>query len=137
MPDVFSKEERSRIMRLVKGTGNLSTEKKLIEIFKDNSIKGWRRHYNVAGKPDFVFLKQKIAVFADGCFWHGHTCRNINPKQNANYWRKKQQRTILRDRLVTKQFKCRGWVVVRFWECKIQKGKIPLNPLKKQLLIER
>ena len=70
MSDVFNKEKRSDIMRQVKSKKNKSTELRLIEIFKQNGIKGWKRNYPVKGHPDFVFLKQKIAIFVDGCKWN-------------------------------------------------------------------
>ncbi|MFN4081845.1 MAG: very short patch repair endonuclease, partial [Saprospiraceae bacterium] len=66
--DVFSPEKRSSIMRGVKAARNSSTELRLIALFKARGIKGWRRNYPAVGKPDFVFLRQKIAVFTDGCF---------------------------------------------------------------------
>ena len=56
MADVFSKSERSKIMQRVKSSGNKSTEEKLIQYFDEKHITGWRRHYNVKGHPDFVFL---------------------------------------------------------------------------------
>ncbi|MBN9352412.1 MAG: DNA mismatch endonuclease Vsr [Chitinophagaceae bacterium] len=133
MADTFSKEERSAIMRKVKSKANKSTEQKLIDIFKANGITGWRRNYNVKGKPDFVFPKLKIAVFTDGCFWHGHHCRNITPKQNAEYWNNKRQRNINRDKAVTQLFEQRGWTVLRFWECDIKRGTLDLNRLTGQL----
>lgn len=129
MADTFSKAERSAIMQKVKSKGNKSTEQKLIELFKQQDIKGWRRHYPVTGKPDLVFLDKKIAIFADGCFWHGHHCRNITPKQNQTYWDKKQHRNIQRDKDITLHFKNRGWTVLRFWECDIKKGNIDLMTL--------
>jgi DNA mismatch endonuclease, patch repair protein len=126
MADTFSKVERSAVMQKVKSKGNKSTEQKLINLFKENGIKGWRRNYPVVGKPDFVFLKQKVAVFADGCFWHGHHCRNITPQQNSEYWNKKRERNILRDETVTKLLVQRGWKVLRFWECAIKSNDINL-----------
>src|SRR5438128_705400 len=104
MADTFSKDERRAVMQKVKSKGNKSTEQKLIEIFKQHGITGWRHNYPVIGKPDFVFLAKKIAVFADGCFWHGHHCRNITPKQNQDYWDKKRQRNIQRDKTITLHF---------------------------------
>lgn len=68
MADIFDKEKRSAIMRQIKSKGNKSTELRLIAVFKKNKITGWRRHYPVKGHPDFVFPKEKIAVFVDGCF---------------------------------------------------------------------
>ena len=127
MADTFSKEERSTIMKKVKSSGNKTTEHSLINIFKQYRITGWRRSYPVIGKPDFVFPVKKIAVFADGCFWHGHNCRNVIPKQNQAYWDKKRQRNIDRDKIITKLFERRGWTVLRFWECEIKKDNINLN----------
>ena len=76
MADTFTDEERSKIMWQVKSGGNKSTELKLINLFKGYRIKGWRRNYKIYGKPDFVSPKKKVAIFVDGCFWHGHNCRN-------------------------------------------------------------
>lgn len=121
MADVFNKEKRSHIMRQIKSRNNKSTELKLIKWFKANGIKGWRRGYPVKGKPDFVFPKLRIAVFADGCFWHGHDCRNTRPAQNKDYWTAKRERNIKRDTAVSEYLSNRGWVVVRVWECEIKK----------------
>ncbi len=79
MPETFTKEQRSQIMQQVKSSRNKSTELKLIQFFKANKINGWRRNYKLFGKPDFVFTKSKTAIFVDGCFWHGHDCRNTTP----------------------------------------------------------
>ncbi|MDD2921779.1 MAG: very short patch repair endonuclease [Anaerolineales bacterium] len=124
MTDVFSKQERSKVMRAVKSKGNRSTEIKLIEIFKSRRITGWRRNYKLAGHPDFVFPQQRIALFADGCFWHGHKCRNLTPSDHAEYWREKIKRNKARDRAVTKELTQKNWKVVRIWECEIKKGDL-------------
>ncbi|HRE52162.1 MAG TPA: very short patch repair endonuclease, partial [Flavitalea sp.] len=121
MADVFTKEQRSEIMRKVKSDRNKSTELRVIAFFRSNSIKGWRRNYKLFGKPDFVFLKIKTAVFVDGCFWHGHDCRNTRPQTNQDYWQKKIARNRERDKAVTKTLKLRGWRVIRVWECAIDK----------------
>jgi DNA mismatch endonuclease, patch repair protein len=129
MGDTFSKKERSAIMQKVKSKGNKSTEQNLIEIFKKQGVKGWRRNYPVIGKPDFVFLENRVAIFADGCFWHGHNCRNITPKQNRAYWSRKLKRNIQRDKNITARLENRGWAVLRFRECSIKCGDINLLPL--------
>lgn len=121
MSDVFNKDKRSEIMSAVRSKKNKSTELKLIEIFKENNIKGWRRNYPVKGHPDFIFLEKKIAVFVDGCFWHGHDCRNTRPSDNADYWTKKRERNIRHDKEITALFERRGWTVIRIWECELKK----------------
>jgi len=118
--DVFTKNIRSEIMRAVKSKGNKSTELRLISIFKQNRITGWRRNYPLFGNPDFVFLKERVAIFIDGCFWHCHGCRNTMPKGNADYWKKKFQRNRKRDALVTKTLKAKKWKVLRIWECELK-----------------
>ncbi len=126
MADVFSKEDRSGIMRKVKSAGNKSTEIKLIMFFKDHHITGWRRHYDVKGHPDFVFMNLRIAIFVDGCFWHGHDCRNTRPAVNVEYWEKKRRRNVEHDREVTAMFEQRGWMVIRIWECELKKRNIEI-----------
>ena len=121
MADVFDKDKRSYIMSKVRSSGNKSTELKLIAIFDEYNIKGWRRNYQVKGHPDFVFKKQRIAIFVDGCFWHGHDCRNLTPSDNSEYWEKKRQRNKVHDIDITSKFEHRGWIVIRIWECELKK----------------
>lgn len=121
MSDIFSSEKRSSIMSKVRSKGNKSTELKLIQYFKENDIHGWKRGYNVKGHPDFVFLDKKIAIFVDGCFWHGHDCRNTRPSDNQEFWQKKRERNMKHDQEITALFESRGWTVFRIWECELKK----------------
>jgi DNA mismatch endonuclease (patch repair protein) len=123
MTDVYDTQKRSDVMRRVKSKNNKSTEIKMLAFFKDNKIKGWRRNYKVYGKPDFVFPKKKVAIFVDGCFWHGHDCRNTRPKQNEDYWTKKISKNMIRDIEVTQRLEKLGWTVIRIWECELAKKK--------------
>ena len=108
-------------MRSVKSKMNKSTELRLIEIFRQDDIKGWKRNYPVKGHPDFVFLDKKIAIFVDGCFWHGHDCRNTRPAENREYWSMKREKNIRHDQDVAATFESRGWKVFRIWECELKK----------------
>lgn len=130
MADTFTKTERSEIMRKVKSNHNKSTELKLIQFFKENRIKGWRRNFKLFGKPDFVFPKQRLAIFLDGCFWHGHDCRNTKPKDNAEYWQTKIARNQQRDKNVTETLTNKNWKVVRIWECELKDKNKLKNRLK-------
>lgn len=76
------------------------------------------------GHPDFVLLDQKIAVFVDGCFWHGHDCRNTRPADHQEYWQRKRERNIQHDHEITVRFEARGWTVIRIWECELKKKNI-------------
>lgn len=71
MADVFTKAERSKVMAAVRSRGNRDTELKLAAILRAHGITGWRRQQPMRGKPDFVFRREQLAVFVDGCFWHG------------------------------------------------------------------
>jgi DNA mismatch endonuclease, patch repair protein len=125
MPDVYNNIMRSAVMSKVRSKGNKSTELRLIDILHSQGIIGWRRNYPVKGHPDFVFPKRRIAIFVDGCFWHGHDCRNTRPKENSDFWSVKRERNIARDRAVTTAFQQRGWTVLRIWECELKKKNLP------------
>jgi len=121
MADTVSPEERSKIMAKVKSRGNKSTELKLIKLFKKYGIKGWRRNYPSFGKPDFVFPKSRLAIFIDGCFWHGCKEHCRIPESNSDYWISKIDRNIKRDSLVNSELKKRRWCVLRIWEHELRK----------------
>jgi DNA mismatch endonuclease (patch repair protein) len=123
--DTFSKKERSAIMRAVKSDHNLSTELNLINLFHKYKIREWRRHQNIFGKPDFYFPKLKIALFADGCFWHGCRCKKLKPVTNKKYWSNKIKNNIKRDKMVNSELNRKGYVVIRIKECSIKKGVLP------------
>ena len=109
MADVFSKEKRSKVMKAIKSKNTKSTELKLIAIFKELHIIGWRRTYKLMGKPDFVFPKKRVAVFVDGCFWHGHDCRNVTPSTNTEFWSAKLSTNKLRDEIVTESLQKKNY----------------------------
>lgn len=119
--DTFSQRKRSWIMAQVKSTGNRSTEKNLLQVLREQKITGWRRFYPLFGKPDFVFPKKRVALFVDGCFWHGHPRKCRVPKANRQYWIKKIARNVARDKLVTRNLSKKGWNVIRIWEDSIRK----------------
>lgn len=114
--DTVSRERRAQIMRRITSKGNGSTELAFIKLLRIAKITGWRRNYSLYGRPDFVFTKQKIAVFIDGCFWHGCPKHCRMPLTNRNYWEGKISRNVKRDKSVVKHLKGKGWNVIRFWE---------------------
>ncbi|HEY6871322.1 MAG TPA: very short patch repair endonuclease [Geobacteraceae bacterium] len=114
--DIVNPQERSRIMGNIRARGNKSTELKLIKLFKKNGLTGWKRNYPVKGKPDFVFLPQRVAIFVDGCFWHGCEEHCHIPSSNQSYWLAKINRNKERDIAITTAFQNRNWKVIRIWE---------------------
>lgn len=114
-------------MSRIRGHGNKDTELALIKFFRRHQITGWRRKQAVFGKPDFVFLKLRLAVFVDGCFWHGCPIHASLPRNNAEFWKKKLAANKTRDRLVTRVLGLHGWKVLRIWEHEIkQSNELPL-----------
>lgn len=108
---------RSRTMRSVRATGNASTELKMVALLRKAGLSGWRRHLALPGKPDFAWPASRVALFVDGCFWHGCPhCAKTMPKANAEYWVRKVARNAARDRRVTRQLRKEGWSVLRVWE---------------------
>lgn len=75
--------------------------------------------YKIFGKPDIIFPGNKIAVFVDGCFWHGCPDHLVKPKTNKKFWNNKIKKNIKRDKDVTARLTEEGWTVVRFWEHQI------------------
>jgi DNA mismatch endonuclease (patch repair protein) len=116
MADVFPARKRSEIMSKVKGRGNAATELRLIEVFRDSRIRGWRRHATIFGSPDFVFPVERLAVFVDGCFWHCCPVHCSIPKTNRSFWIGKLGRNQERDRLVRSTLEQTGWRVLRIWQ---------------------
>ena len=121
MPDIFTTAKRSEVMSRIRSRGNEATEIALAKLFRRNKITGWRRNKPVFGKPDFIFPAIKLAVFVDGCFWHGCPRHATKPKTNAAFWRRKLAANKDRDRLVSRILRAYGWQVVRIWECDLQK----------------
>lgn len=137
--DTLTKRERSRLMSKVLGRGNRSTEIRLAILFRRHKVTGWRRHFlirtssvKVAAaakkireemrvRPDFVFPKHKLALFVDGCFWHGCPRHATQPKGNAAFWRNKLSRNKARDRRVNRTLRSAKWRVVRIWECSLRR----------------
>ena len=109
--------KRSRIMSSIRGQNNKSTERRLQMALVRNSIAGFTlQAWEVIGKPDIYFKKERLAIFVDGCFWHGcKKCGHV-PKSNTKFWTLKIQRNRDRDHLTNKTLTSTGIRVIRFWE---------------------
>jgi DNA mismatch endonuclease (patch repair protein) len=135
--DRISKARRSAIMSRIRGRGNKRTEMDVISLLRKSGIKGWRRHqiihfpesksqraqssdgvkFKAQVHPDFSFPKINVALFVDGCFWHGcPKCYRI-PKSRKKFWSAKVLRNKERDRFQTFALRRSGWRVIRIWEC--------------------
>ena len=122
MADVHTADIRSFNMSRIRCKGNQKTEIRLAMLLRKAGIRGWRRHLPIPGRPDFSFRKQKVAVFVDGCFWHGcHKCFRL-PKQNRAFWKAKIVGNRKRDLSVNGRLRSLGWKVIRIRECQLRKA---------------
>lgn len=110
-------------MSRIKSSSNRSTERVVAKLLCDAGLSGYRKQWPIRGKPDFAWPSRKIAVFVDGCFWHGcaQCCRM--PSSNREYWVNKIERNRARDKETTKFLRAQDWYVVRIPECKIRESK--------------
>jgi DNA mismatch endonuclease, patch repair protein len=116
MPDVFTKAKRSAVMSRIRGHGNKATELALMKLLRHHRITGWRRKQPIFGKPDFIFRKSKVALFVDGCFWHGCPKHYNIPVGNREFWKNKYAVNRARDRRVNRVLRKDGWRIIRIWE---------------------
>lgn len=121
--DRLTKEQRHKNMQAVKNKDSK------IELLLRHALwnKGYRYRKNytkIEGKPDIVLTKYKTVIFCDSEFWHGYnwSCRKNDIKSNRDFWIKKIENNIQRDRQVNKILKNQGWKVLRFWGKDIQKN---------------
>jgi DNA mismatch endonuclease (patch repair protein) len=120
-------------MAAVHATGNKATELRLIALFRQHRITGWRRHLNLPGKPDFAFPAKRFAVFVDGCFWHGCRQHCRMPHSNREYWERKISANKARDRSVIRALRLAGWRVIRIWEHSLGKPDSVAKRMKSEL----
>jgi DNA mismatch endonuclease (patch repair protein) len=112
---------RSQTMRAIRSTSNKSTERRLASLLAKNGLRGWRlRTKELPGTPDFVFAREGVAVFSDGCFFHGCPYCGHIPKTNTAYWRAKIARNRRRDAKVDRELRTLGYSIVRVWECQLR-----------------
>ncbi|MBE0069214.1 very short patch repair endonuclease [Thermoanaerobacterium thermosaccharolyticum] len=121
--DVLTPEQRRKNMQAIKAKDTK------IEIMLRQKLweKGYRyrkNYKNLPGKPDIVFLKLKIAIFCDSEFWHGYNWEDKKKRLGTNreFWIKKIENNMERDKKVNEKLILNGWIVLRFWETEIKKN---------------
>lgn len=132
--DCFDTEQRSRVMKAV-GRHDTAPELRLRRRLWRNGLR-YRKHPRIGGvKPDFAFPGPRVAVFVDGCFWHGCPRHYVAPVGNAAFWRTKLRRNQALDHRVTEQLEGDGWAVLRVWECDVNK-QLDVVALRVQRMVE-
>ena len=124
MIDIVSKSKRSEMMAGIKSR-NTKPEKLLRSHL--HSL-GFRYRLNTKifnFRPDVVLMKYRTAIFVNGCFWHRHENCKIatKPKSNVNFWEKKFERNVIRDKNNLEVLIGNGWSGIVVWECAIRSGK--------------
>lgn len=113
MADTLTPEQRKKCMSHVRAK-DTKPEIKLRKALWAEGLR-YRLNYKLPGKPDLVFVRSRVAVFVDGCFWHGCPEHGAIPETNSEFWLKKIKKNIQRDGVITEQLQVAGWVVVRIW----------------------
>ena len=132
MADVFTPQQRSAVMRAVRGA---DTKPEMIVRRLVHAL-GYRYRLHVRalpGAPDLVFPSRKKVIFVHGCFWHRHRCEagRSMPASKVEYWQAKFAANQRRDRRHRRQLQILGWKVLVLWECQI--GPRKLERLKQKI----
>lgn len=123
MADNLKPKDRLKTMRSVRSK-NTGLERSVASMLAGMRLRGWRKHANdLPGHPDIVFEVDRVAIFVDGCFWHGcHICNRPLPKTNVDYWIRKIDNNVKRASETDKKLTRAGWNVVRIWEHELKKA---------------
>lgn len=121
MADRISKERRSWNMSRIKGK-DTQPEKRLRSLLHRSGFRFRLHHPGLPGQPDIVLPKYRTAVFVHGCYWHRHKgCpKATTPKSRTDFWQKKFDGTVERDRRKAEELTELGWSVITVWECELQ-----------------
>ncbi|HLW79465.1 MAG TPA: very short patch repair endonuclease [Terriglobia bacterium] len=111
--------ERSRLLGRVRHHGT-SPEIELRRALHRAGLRH-RLRYPLPGSPDLVLVAARLAIFVDGCFWHGCPLHGTIPKTNTSFWQAKIHRNRERDRVVDQRLRAAGWMTIRIWEHEIRK----------------
>ena len=117
MVDNLTPKDRKKNMSRIRSRGNRSTERRLRSSLVGAGVAGFKLHDpSLPGKPDFSFSYEKVAVFVDGCFWHGCPTCYVRPKSSQDYWDEKLTKNKARDIKADSKLREMGWTSVRIWE---------------------
>lgn len=120
--DNVSPEVRSRTMRAVHAR-NTAPEVRLRRGLFGQGLRGYRvTPCAVPGHPDIAYTKARLAIFVDGCYWHGCPSHCRRPSSNAEYWNAKIDRNMARDKRMSTTLQRAGWTVVRIWEHEVKEN---------------
>ena len=119
MADVFSKTKRSWVMSRIRGK-NTAPEKLVRRLLHSHGYRFRLHRGDLPGVPDIVLPKYRTAIFVQGCFWHGHNCKDgRRPSSNTAYWNEKLRRNAERDVRNLRKLRRMGWRCLVVWACQL------------------
>ena len=128
--DFLTPAQRSERMSRIRGSGT-KPELILAKELRQIGMRFRQQAKGIAGKPDFANKSKRVAIFVNGCFWHGHLCQKGRiPKTNSSFWAEKILANRKRDRRNARYLRVSGWIVITVWECRIKKKTL----LEKEIL---
>lgn len=125
MVDVLTPEQRRRCMTAIRGK-DTKPEMVVRRLIHAAGYRYRLHKKDMPGTPDLVFYRHRKVVFVHGCFWHLHRCRygQVVPKTNAEFWKKKREGNVARDKRVLRQLRVLGWDVLTIWECQTRPKRL-------------
>lgn len=135
--DVHDKTTRSYNMSQIKGK-NTKPEEKVRKYLFSQGFRFRKNDKRLPGTPDIVLPRYRTVIFVNGCFWHGHSgCKYfVWPKSNADFWKSKIEKNMIRDRIKDEELYALGWRVIVVWECELKSERADesLEQLKRNIL---
>ena len=131
-------EQRSRNMSAIKSK-NTKPEIKVRKVLHSMGYRFRLHSKDLPGSPDIVLPKYKTVIFVHGCFWHRHqNCKYAStPKTRQEFWNKKFNENINRDKINQENLSSKGWKIIIIWECEIKNKKINLEQIFKKVIKKR
>ena len=135
--DVHDKTTRSYNMSQIKGK-NTKPEEKVRKYLFSQGFRFRKNDKRLPGTPDIFLPRYRTVIFVNGCFWHGHSgCKYfVWPKSNADFWKSKIEKNMIRDRIKDEELYALGWRVIVVWECELKSERADesLEQLKRNIL---
>lgn len=121
MTDVLTPAQRKLNMSRIRGK-DTSPEIKIRKLLFSKGVRGYRIKNKLPGKPDIVFPGKRVAIFIDGCFWHKCPLHFQEPGTRKEFWVKKIDRNVERDKEINRKLEETGWEVIRVWEHQVREN---------------
>lgn len=134
--DVFTPEQRSAVMRAVKGA-DTRPEMAIRRMVHAMGYRYGLHRKDLPGSPDLVFRRFKKVIFVHGCFWHQHGCASSRmPSSRKEYWGRKLAANVQRDRRNRAALRKKGWKVLTVWECELRDAERVQAKLRRFLYVK-